>query len=112
MHGQIARFYYDVKYSTGKGGLKGSAIAFEKIVDKYPCFSFNDEVYYRLGRRIRRKKSRMKQRVIIRNSVQEFPDSEFNEKAREQLNIMARRFRRRERRTRVQSASSRALWVT
>ena len=21
---QIARFYYDVKYSTGKGGLKGS----------------------------------------------------------------------------------------
>ncbi|HEX5883606.1 MAG TPA: outer membrane protein assembly factor BamD, partial [Pyrinomonadaceae bacterium] len=39
---QIARFYYDVKYSTGKGGLKGSQSRLKEIVDKYPCFSYND----------------------------------------------------------------------
>src|SRR3712207_7969135 len=33
---QIARFYYDVKYSTGKGGLKGSQSRLKEIVDKYP----------------------------------------------------------------------------
>ena len=46
---QIARFYYDVKYSTGKGGLKGSQSRLKEITDKYPCFSFNDEVFYRLA---------------------------------------------------------------
>ncbi len=46
---QIARFYYDVKYETGKGGLKGSQSRLKEIVDKYPCFSFNDEVFFRLA---------------------------------------------------------------
>jgi len=46
---QIARFYYDVKYSTGKGGLKGSQSRLKEIVDKYTCFSYNDEVFYRLA---------------------------------------------------------------
>src|SRR5690349_14930671 len=46
---QIARFYYDVKYSTGKGGLKGAQSRLKEIVDKYPCFSYNDEVFFRLA---------------------------------------------------------------
>jgi outer membrane assembly lipoprotein YfiO len=46
---QIARFYYDVKYETGKGGLKGSQSRLKEIVDNYPCFSYNDEVFYRLA---------------------------------------------------------------
>ena len=33
---QIARFYYDIRYSTGKGGLKGSHFRLKEIVDKYP----------------------------------------------------------------------------
>ncbi|HEX7294227.1 MAG TPA: outer membrane protein assembly factor BamD [Pyrinomonadaceae bacterium] len=46
---QVARFYYDVKYLGHKGGLKGSQSRLKEIVDKYPCFSYNDEVFFRLA---------------------------------------------------------------
>src|SRR6185436_20291019 len=46
---QIGVFYQDVKFATGKGGLKGAQSRFKEIVDKYPCFSMGDAVYYRLA---------------------------------------------------------------
>ena len=77
---QIARFYYDVKYSTGKGGLKGSQSRLKEIVDKYPCFSFNDEVYYRLGTTYQAEEEPDEAARYYQKLVQEFPESEFNEK--------------------------------
>ena len=85
---QVARFYYDVKYSTGKGGLKGSQSRLKEIVDKYPCFSFNDEVYYRLGATYQAEEEPDEAARYYQKLVQEFPESEYNEKAREQLNII------------------------
>ncbi|HET9525520.1 MAG TPA: outer membrane protein assembly factor BamD [Pyrinomonadaceae bacterium] len=85
---QIARFYYDVKWSTGKGGLKGSQSRLKEIVDKYPCFSYNDEVFYRLGATYQAEEEPDEAARYYQKLVQEFPDSQYNEKAREQLNII------------------------
>lgn len=85
---QIARFYFDVKYSTGKGGLKGSQSRLKEIVDKYPCFSFNDEVFYRLATTYQAEEEPDEAARYYQKLVQEFPESEYNAKAREQLNII------------------------
>jgi outer membrane protein assembly factor BamD len=84
----IARFYYDVKYTTGKGGLKGSQSRLKEIVDKYPCFSYNDEVFYRLASTYQAEEEPDEAARYYQRLVQEFPESEFIEKAREQLNII------------------------
>lgn len=85
---QIARFYYDVKFSTGKGGLKGSQSRLKEIVDKYPCFSYNDEVFYRLASTYQTEEEPDEAARYYQKLVQEFPESEYNEKAREQLKII------------------------
>jgi outer membrane protein assembly factor BamD len=85
---QIARFYYDVKYETGKGGLKGSQSRLKEIVDKYPCFSYNDEVFYRLATTYQAEEEPDEAARYYQKLVQEFPESEYIEKAREQLNII------------------------
>jgi len=85
---QIARFYYDVKYSTGKGGLKGAQSRLQEIVAKYPCFSFNDEVFYRLGATFQAEEEPDEAARYYQKLVQEFPESEYIEKAKEQLNII------------------------
>jgi outer membrane protein assembly factor BamD len=85
---QIARFYYDVKYSTGKGGLKGAQSRLKEITDKYPCFSYNDEVFYRLASTYQAEEEPDEAARYYQKLVTEFPDSEFNEKAKEQLKII------------------------
>jgi outer membrane protein assembly factor BamD len=84
----IARFYYDVKYATGKGGLKGSQGRLKEIVDKYPCFSYNDEVFYRLASTYQAEEEPDEAARYYQKLVQEFPESEFIEKAKQQLNII------------------------
>jgi len=85
---QIARFYYDVKYKTQKGGLKGAQSRLKEIVDKYPCFSYNDEVYFRLASTYQQEEEPDEAARYYQKLVQEFPESEFNEKAIEQLKII------------------------
>ncbi|HKV35151.1 MAG TPA: outer membrane protein assembly factor BamD [Pyrinomonadaceae bacterium] len=85
---QIARFYYDVKYSTGKGGLKGSQSRLKEIVDKYPCFSFNDEVFYRLATTYQAEEEPDEAARYYQKLVSEYPESEFLDKAKEQLGII------------------------
>jgi outer membrane protein assembly factor BamD len=85
---QIARFYYDAKFKQDKGGLKGSQSRLKEIVDKYPCFSYNDEVYFRLGATYQAEEEPDEAAKYYQKLVQEYPESEFNEKAREQLNII------------------------
>jgi outer membrane protein assembly factor BamD len=85
---QIARFYYEVKFKTDKGGLKGSQSRLKEIVDKYPCFSYNDEVFFRLGVTYQAEEEPDEAAKYYQKLVQEYPESEFTEKAREQLNII------------------------
>jgi len=85
---QIARFYYDVKYSTGKGGLKGAQSRLKEIVDKYPCFSYNDEVFYRLASTYQAEEEPDEAARYYQKLVTEFPESEYLDKAKDQLKII------------------------
>jgi tetratricopeptide (TPR) repeat protein len=85
---QIARFYYDVRYSTGKGGLKGAQSRLKEIVDKYPCFSYNDEVFYRLASTYQAEEEPDEAARYYQKLVTEFPESEYVDKAKDQLKII------------------------
>ena len=85
---QVARFYYDTRYQGHKGGLKGSQSRLKEIVDKYPCFSYNDEVYFRLATTYQQEEEPDEAARYYQKVVQEYPDSEYTEKAKEQLNII------------------------
>ena len=84
----IARYYWDVKYKTQKGGLKGAQSRLKEVVDKYPCFSYNDEVLYRLASTYQAEEEPDEAAKYYQQIIIGFPESEYNEKAREQLNII------------------------
>ena len=84
----IARFYQEAKLNQGKGGLKGAQSRLKEIVDKYPCFSYGDEVLYRLATTYQLEEEPDEAARYYQQLVQGYPDSEFNQKAREQLNII------------------------
>jgi len=83
----IARFYGN-KFIQQKGGLKGAQSRLKEIVDKYPCFSYNDEVLFRLASTYQAEEEPDEAAKYYQQLIQGYPDSEFNEKAREQLNII------------------------
>ena len=85
---QVARFYFDTRYLGHKGGLKGSQSRLKEIVDKYPCFSYNDEVYFRLATTYQQEEEPDEAARYYQKLVQEFPESEFTQKAKDQLNII------------------------
>jgi len=85
---QVARFYYDVKYEGHKGGLKGAQSRLKEIADKYPCFSYNDEVFFRLATTYQQEEEPDEAARYYQKLVQEYPDSEFIQKAKDQLNII------------------------
>lgn len=84
----IARFYWDVKFKGQKGGLKGAQSRLKEVVDKYPCFSYGDEVLFRLGATYQAEEEPDEAAKYYQQVIQNYPESEFNEKAREQLNII------------------------
>ena len=84
----VARFYQDSRFGHGQGGNKGAQSRLKEIVDKYPCFSFGDEVLYRLATTYQAEEEPDEAARYYQQLIQGFPDSEFNEKAREQLNII------------------------
>jgi outer membrane protein assembly factor BamD len=83
----IARFYGD-KFAQQKGGLKGAQSRLKEIVDKYPCFSYNDEVLYRLAATYQAEEEPDEAAKYYQQLVQGYPDSEYQDKAREQLGII------------------------
>jgi len=83
----IARFYGN-KFVQQKGGLKGAQSRLKEIVDKYPCFSYNDEVLFRLASTYQAEEEPDEAAKYYQQLIQGYPDSEFNEKARDQLNII------------------------
>ena len=84
----IARYYWDVRYKTQKGGLKGAQSRLKEVVDKYPCFSYNDEVFYRLASTYQAEEEPDEAAKYYQQLIIGFPESQYNEKAREQLNII------------------------
>ncbi|MEP6921596.1 MAG: outer membrane protein assembly factor BamD [bacterium] len=85
---QVGNFYYKVKYETKKGGLKGAQSRYKEIVDKYPNFSFMDEVLFRLATTYQQEEEPDEAAKYYQQILRNHPDSAFSEKARDQLNII------------------------
>jgi len=86
----IARFYGQ-KYETShgaKGGLKGEQSRLQEIVDKYPNFCLMDEVLFRLGWTYQQEEEPDEAAKLFQELVRDYPNSDFVEKAKDQLNII------------------------
>jgi outer membrane protein assembly factor BamD len=84
----IARFYYDARYKGHKGGLKGAQSRLREILEKYPHFSLTDEVLFRLATTFQQEEEPDEAAKYYQNIVRNYPNSDFVEKAKEQLNII------------------------
>jgi outer membrane protein assembly factor BamD len=81
---QVARFYY-ARNEHGNGGLKGAQSRLREIVEKYPNFSYMDEVLMRLGDLYVQEEEPDEAAKFYQQVVRDYPNSEFVEKATEQL---------------------------
>lgn len=85
---QIARYYYDARYKGKKGGLKGSQDRLKEIVEKYPNFCLMDEVLFRFATTFQEEEEPDQAAKFYQQLVRDYPNSEYVEKAKEQLNII------------------------
>jgi len=84
----IARFYYDTRYVHNKAGLKGAQDRLKEIVEKYPNFCLMDEVLWRWATTYKEEEEPDEAAKLYQRLVRDYPNSEFVEKAKEQLNII------------------------
>jgi outer membrane protein assembly factor BamD len=85
---QVARFYYDSRYSHKKGGLKGAQDRLKEITEKWPNFCLMDEVLFRYGTTFLEEEEPDEAAKLYQQIVRDYPNSEYVEKAKEQLNII------------------------
>jgi len=85
---QVGTFYLAARYKAGKGGLKGAQSRFKEIAEKYPNFSLRDEVLFRLAYTYQQEEEPDEAAKYYQEIARNYPNSEFAEKAREQLNII------------------------
>jgi outer membrane protein assembly factor BamD len=84
---QVARFYYD-RYRNQKGGLRGAQDRLREIVEKYPNFCFMDEVLFRYATTYQQEEEPDEAAKYYQQLVRDYPNSEYVDKAKEQLNII------------------------
>jgi len=89
LHGlYIANYYYSQAVDQKKGGLKGAQSRYREVVEKYPNFSFADEVLYKLAVTYLVEEETDQAARYFQRIVSDFPNSEWVEKSKEQLGII------------------------
>jgi outer membrane protein assembly factor BamD len=81
---QVARFYYK-RMENDNGGLKGAQSRLREIVEKYPNFSYMDEVLMRLGDLYVEEEEPDEAAKFYQQVVRDYPNGEYAEKAKDQL---------------------------
>src|SRR5438132_1213978 len=81
-------FYLDARYSNHKGGLKGGQDRLKEIVEKYPNFCLMDEVLFRYATTYQEEEEPDEAAKLYQQLVRDFPNSEYVEKAKDQLKII------------------------
>jgi outer membrane assembly lipoprotein YfiO len=85
----VANFYYNLAVDQKKGsGLKGSQSRFREIIEKYPDFSFMDEVLYKLAVTYLVEEETDQAARYFQQIVSDYPNSDYLSKAKEQLELM------------------------
>lgn len=81
---QVARFYIS-RHQHGNGGLKGGQSRLREIMEKYPHFSYMDEVLYNLGNLYVEEEEPDEAAKYYQQLVRDWPNSEYSERAKDQL---------------------------
>ncbi|HNU06592.1 MAG TPA: outer membrane protein assembly factor BamD, partial [Pyrinomonadaceae bacterium] len=84
----IGNYYYKMSVDQKKGGLKGAQSRFREILDKYPNFSFMDEALFKLAVTYLVEEETDQAARYFQRVVSEYPNSEWVEKSKEQLNLI------------------------
>lgn len=85
---EIGNFYLDARYGAAKGGLKGAQSRYKEVVDKYPNFSLRDGVLFRLAFTYQQEEEPDEAARYYQELLRNFPNSDYAEKAKEQLSII------------------------
>src|SRR5437588_97778 len=80
--------YYRDHYVNKKGGLKGSQDRLKEIIEKYPTYCRLDEVYFNYGWTFMQEEEPDEAAKYFQILVRDYPNSEFVDKAKDQLNII------------------------
>ncbi|HEX8922380.1 MAG TPA: outer membrane protein assembly factor BamD, partial [Pyrinomonadaceae bacterium] len=81
---EVARFYYS-RNEHNNGGLKGAQSRLREILEKYPNFSYMDEVLLRLGDLYVQEEEPDEAAKYYQQVVRDWPNSELAERAKDQL---------------------------
>lgn len=84
---QIARFYRD-RSDQNKGGLKGAQSRLLEITQKYPNFSYMDEVLFMLGTTYMLEEEPDEAAKYYQQIARDYSNGEYAEKAKEQLGVI------------------------
>lgn len=89
MHGyQIGNFYLTARYEGHKGGLKGAQSRYKEVNEKYPNFSHRDGVLFKLAYTYQQEEEPDEAAKYLQDLLRNYPNSEYTEKAKEQLSII------------------------
>jgi outer membrane assembly lipoprotein YfiO len=84
----VANYYYSLSVQQKKGGLKGAQSRYREVIDKYPNFCATDQVLFKLANTYLIEEETDQAARYFQQIVSDFPNSEFVEKAKEQLGII------------------------
>jgi outer membrane protein assembly factor BamD len=88
MHSLIVARFYDDRQKNHHGGLKGAQSRLQEILEKYPNFSHSAEVNFRLGATYVLEEEPDEAAKYFQAVVRDHPNSDFAEKAKEQLQLI------------------------
>jgi outer membrane protein assembly factor BamD len=89
MHGdQVGDFYLTARYKGHKGGLKGAQSRFKEVNEKYPYYSRRDGILFKLAYTYQQEEEPDEAAKYLQDLLRNYPNSEYTEKAKEQLSII------------------------
>src|SRR6185503_18226066 len=80
--------FYEDRYKGKKGGLKGAQSRYKEVIEKYPNFSLRDGVLFRLAYTYQQEEEPDEAAKYYQEMLRNFPNSNYAEKAKEQLSII------------------------
>jgi outer membrane assembly lipoprotein YfiO len=84
----IANYYYNLSIDQKKGGLKGAQSRYREILDKYPDFTYMEEVLYKLAVTYLVEEETDEAARYFQRIVSDYPNGEYVRRATEQLELI------------------------
>jgi outer membrane protein assembly factor BamD len=84
----VGNYYYKLAVNQKKGGLKGAQARFRDLLKSFPNFTYADEALYKLAVTYQIEEETDEAAKFYQQLVRDFPNSDYVEKASEQLKLM------------------------